>query len=187
MSNGKNEDRKPLEYYLGLHYPITLYPEEAGGFTVEVKDLPGCLSQGETVEEAYEMIAEAKELWLEVAHDYGDPIPLPSTETEYSGKTMLRMPTYLHEKLARHAKEQGTSLNQYLVSLLSERDSLNVVRSVKDELAELKAILRSQEKSQAQDQGQSAEQTSSTPQLAAEKAADYKTSDKTSEQKVVKA
>ncbi len=137
-----SENNKPLEFYLSLDYPITLYPEEAGGFTVEIKDLPGCLSQGETVEEAYEMIAEARELWIESCYEDEVPIPLPHTMATYSGKTMLRMPTYLHERLARSAKREGVSLNQYLVSVLSEQDAL---RGVKDELASIREYVEKKE------------------------------------------
>ena len=147
MSNKNNSHEKPLEFYLDLNYPITLYPEEEGGFTVEIRDLPGCLSQGETVEEAFEMIAEARELWLGVAHEYGDPIPMPSTEVEYSGKTMLRMPKYLHAKLAESAKREDCSLNQYIVTLLSERDALGVVKEVRNELADIRRQAQKKERS----------------------------------------
>lgn len=126
MNSAKETEKKSLSYYLSLDYPITFYPEEVGGFTAMVKDLPGCMSQGETLEEAHKMIAEAKELWLEVAHEYGDPIPLPHTMTTYSGKMMLRMPKYLHQRLAESAKREGVSLNQYLVALLSERSTLKL-------------------------------------------------------------
>lgn len=186
MSSNKNKNQKPLDYYLGLNYPITLYPEEAGGFTVEVKDLPGCLSQGETVEEACEMIAEARELWIEVAYDYGDPIPLPSTEIEYSGKTMLRMPTYLHQRLAENAKREGTSLNQYLVSLLSERDSLRVIQSVKDQLAELKAYITRQTSTSENEISKrelSEKKHSPTPYLVGEGDVAYNTSEQKSQRK----
>ena len=46
--------KKPetLAEYLDLSYPITLYPELDGGYTVAIVDLPGCLSQGETLAEA---------------------------------------------------------------------------------------------------------------------------------------
>lgn len=158
MSSKRETKKKSLDFYLKLNYPITLYPEEAGGFTVEVADLPGCLSQGETVEEAFEMIAEARELWIETAYEFGDPIPLPHTMATYSGKTMLRMPTYLHERLAENAKREGTSLNQYLVALLSERNALRVVQSVKDELDKLTEHI----KKQAQ---KSERETSSSPYL----------------------
>ena len=180
MSKEKTVKDKPLSFYLNRHYPTTFYPDEDGGFTVIIKDLPGCMTQGDTFEEAFAMIAEAKELWIESAYEDGVPIPPPSTEIEYSGKTMLRMPTYLHQRLAENAKKEGTSLNQYLVALLSERDSLRVIQSVKDELANLRAALQQQDQT-------SEKKPSSSPYVAAEESSTYKTSDKTSEQKAVEA
>jgi antitoxin HicB len=67
-----------LEEYLNLAYPITLYPEADGGYTVTIADLPGCISQGETLEEAVVNIQEAKAAWLETAWECKDPIPLPN-------------------------------------------------------------------------------------------------------------
>ena len=68
-----------LEYYLNLQYPVTLYPDvEQGGYVAEIKDLPGCLTQGETLEETMTNINEARELWIETAYEAGDNIPLPS-------------------------------------------------------------------------------------------------------------
>ncbi len=72
--------RPSLDYYLNLKYPIQLFPEPEGGFTVLVPDLPGCVSVGETVEEALRNIEEARQLWIESAYEHGDEIPLPSTE-----------------------------------------------------------------------------------------------------------
>ncbi|MFN5514240.1 MAG: type II toxin-antitoxin system HicB family antitoxin [Cyanobacteriota bacterium] len=72
-----------LADYLNLHYPITFYPETEGGYTVIIQDLPGCISTGETLEEAMTNILDAKQQWLETALQYGDPIPLPSTLTNH--------------------------------------------------------------------------------------------------------
>ena len=117
---------KTLEAYLALSYPITLYQEEEGGFTVEIKDLPGCISQGETLEEAYAMIADAREGWLTVAFERGLDIPLPSTETgeEYSGKFVLRVPKTLHRQLSEQAERDGSSLNGYVTALLAQQVAL---------------------------------------------------------------
>ncbi|AFZ35572.1 Uncharacterized protein family UPF0150 [Stanieria cyanosphaera PCC 7437] len=71
-------NENPLEYYLTLQYPITLYPDVEGGYVAEIKDLPGCLTQGENLEETINNINEAKELWLETAYECGDKIPLPN-------------------------------------------------------------------------------------------------------------
>jgi antitoxin HicB len=68
---------KSLDYYLSLKYPISFYPESEG-YTAIIKDLPGCMSVGETLSEAMENIEEARELWIETAYECGDEIPLPA-------------------------------------------------------------------------------------------------------------
>ncbi len=116
--------RKPLDYYLSLRYPVTLVPEEEGGYTAIVPDLPGCVTVGETAEEAMAMAEDAKRLWIEDAYESGEVIPVPSTEREYSGRLLLRMPKSLHRRLAEDAEREGISLNQYVVALLQERSVL---------------------------------------------------------------
>ncbi|MEX2247508.1 MAG: type II toxin-antitoxin system HicB family antitoxin [Dehalococcoidia bacterium] len=49
--------------------------EEDGSFVIAVPALPGCISVGETIEEALDMIADAMGGWLQVARDEGFPIP----------------------------------------------------------------------------------------------------------------
>ena len=44
---------------------VVLEPQEEGGFTIYVPSLPGCISQGETKDEALKNIKEAIELYLE--------------------------------------------------------------------------------------------------------------------------
>lgn len=119
--NQKNKqiEKPSLEYYLNLQYPVTLYPAPEGGYVAQIKDLPGCLTQGETLEETMANINEARELWIETAYEASDDIPLPSNDDSYSGKLLLRMPKSLHRRLAETAENEGVSLNQYIVSLLS--------------------------------------------------------------------
>jgi predicted RNase H-like HicB family nuclease len=70
---------KPLGYYLSLKYPMSIYPEDEGGYTVMIPDLPGCISQGETLEEALANIDESRQLWLETVYfSQKRAIPLPS-------------------------------------------------------------------------------------------------------------
>lgn len=45
---------------------VLIHPETAGGYSVSVPALPGCHSQGETMDEAMVNIREAADLWLEV-------------------------------------------------------------------------------------------------------------------------
>ena len=48
-----------------MKYRVILEPQEEGGYTVYVPALPGCVSQGETAEEALSNIKEAIEVYLE--------------------------------------------------------------------------------------------------------------------------
>ena len=75
---------KDLEYYLKLRYPVNIYPDADGGFVAEIEKLPGCLTQGETLEETMPNINEARELWLETVYENGDKIPLPNTNDNYN-------------------------------------------------------------------------------------------------------
>ena len=61
-------------------YTIVLDPDPEGGYTVTVPALPGCISQGETVEECTANAQEAIELYLEDLRASGEPIP---EETEH--------------------------------------------------------------------------------------------------------
>jgi antitoxin HicB len=56
-------------------YDVVFEPQEEGGFTAYVPDLPGCISEGETLEEATAMIQEAMALYLESRHERGWPLP----------------------------------------------------------------------------------------------------------------
>ena len=52
-----------------MRLKVLLEPSEEGGYTVYVPSLPGCISEGETVEDALTNIREAIELYLEPVED----------------------------------------------------------------------------------------------------------------------
>ena len=58
-----------------MRYSVVVHQAEEGGFWVEVPALPGCYSQGESVEEALGNVLEAIELYLEVLRDEGRDAP----------------------------------------------------------------------------------------------------------------
>jgi antitoxin HicB len=121
-------ERKSIEYYLNLRYPITIIPSEDGGYVAEIEDLLGCFTQGETPEETYANIEEARRLWIEVAYEDGQDIPEPHDKQGYSGNFIVRGPRSLHRKLDQLAKREGVSLNQYLVSTLSHSVGMDEAR-----------------------------------------------------------
>lgn len=65
-------------------YRINLRKEEEGGYTVFVPSLPGCITYGETVDEAIDMAKEAIELYIEELQDRGENIPDDSNLLEYT-------------------------------------------------------------------------------------------------------
>lgn len=52
-----------------MRLKVVLEPSEEGGFTAYVPSLPGCISEGDSVEEAMANIREAIELYLEPVED----------------------------------------------------------------------------------------------------------------------
>lgn len=128
-------EAKPLEYYLGKNYPVTLHRAEEGGFAAEIEDLQGCFTQGETIEEVIENIEEARQLWINAAYEDGVEIPIPRTDEEYSGKFLTRITKSLHRRLAEQARYEGVSLNLYVESILSSGVSTqNTIEKLSAEL-----------------------------------------------------
>lgn len=136
--------RKPLDYYLSLDYSFQALADPEGGFVVVFPDLPGCMTQAETLPELAEMAAEAKALWIEAEYDRTGEIPLPSYPEEYSGKFNLRLPRSLHRRLAEAAARDEVSLNQLVVGLLSEGLACNAARAELEQLATEQAAMRAE-------------------------------------------
>jgi predicted RNase H-like HicB family nuclease len=112
---------KDLKYYKGLNYKIEIVEDKTeGGFIFNIPDLPGCLTCCDNLSEGYELIRDAKELWLKAALESGQPINEPVCESNFFGQFKLRLPKSLHKKLVYGAKSEGTSVNQYCVYLLSK-------------------------------------------------------------------
>lgn len=113
--------KKDIHYYMSLPYTVLLKASPDGGYGVSIAELPGCISQGETIDEAIRMIEDAKLCWLETALEEGHEIPEPAGVggEDYSGKFVVRVPKSLHRDLVRKAKEENVSLNQLTTYLLS--------------------------------------------------------------------
>ena len=58
--------------------------EAEGGYTAIVPSLPGCITYGDTIEEAIEMAKEAIELYIESLREHGDEIPTEKGMLEYT-------------------------------------------------------------------------------------------------------
>lgn len=67
-----------------MTYRILLNPEPEGGYTMTVPALPGCVTYGESIDEAMSMAKEAIELYIERLVAHNEPIPDESNTLEYS-------------------------------------------------------------------------------------------------------
>ncbi len=113
-----------IEDYMKLPYKMEIVEDkDEGGYVVSFPDLKGCITTGETIESAISMADDAKKAWLEAALDEGYEIPLPESDSNYSGQFKFRMPKSLHRSLAEHAKQEGISMNQYCIYLLTKLDT----------------------------------------------------------------
>lgn len=121
----KKEKQKTLDDYMKLPYKMEIVPDiEEGGYVVSFPELPGCFSVGENMEDTIANAMDAKRAWLEDALEDGIRIAIPEKKEEYSGQFKLRMPKSLHRQLAERSKQEGISMNQYCVYLLSRNDAL---------------------------------------------------------------
>jgi len=113
-------------------YPFTirqLLQEEGSGFLIEYPDLPGCMSDGESIEEAIENGKDAVRAWIEAAQLMNRPIPVPGGLESQSGKWVQRVPKSIHLRLVNRAKEEGVSLNTLVITLLTESLSREILYS----------------------------------------------------------
>jgi len=108
-----------MTFYLSLQYPITIHSDPEGGYVAEIEELAGCMTQAETLDEVFKAVEDARQLWIKTAYDEGQNIPLPRDMEEHGGKFLVRIPKSLHRALARAAKREDVSLNQYVTSLLT--------------------------------------------------------------------
>ena len=118
---------KTIDEYLALPYRMEIVEDSGeGGYAISFPDLPGCLTCGETIEEAVKNAEDAKREWIASALEEGITVYEPNDLQSYSGQFKLRIPKSLHRSLTEHAKREGVSMNQYCVYLLSRNDAIAV-------------------------------------------------------------
>ena len=101
-------------------YPFTVRPlskDEGGGYLVEYPDLPGCMSDGETVEEAIFNGRAALIDCMEVFKESGHKLPKPPIE---AAQWRQRVPRTLYSKLTKQAENEGVSINSLVTAIIAE-------------------------------------------------------------------
>ena len=117
-----NEIEQTAADYLKQPYSRVVIPdEESGTYTGQILEFPGCFSEGNSAQEAYDRLEEAALSWLQAALDLGQEIPPPALVHDYGGRVALRLPKSLHRQAAIAAERDGTSLNQFMVATIAEK------------------------------------------------------------------
>ena len=111
--------KEDLNFYLSLPYTIEVSRDvdDVDGSEVwfaRVAELPGCMTEADTIAEVGEMILDAMSAWIQSALEDGDPVPEPRPEESFSGKFVTRVPRSLHRQLSEAAAREGVSLNAFI-------------------------------------------------------------------------
>lgn len=112
---------RTLEDYLKFPYRMEIVPDTLEeGYAVSFPELPGCITCGDTMEEALRNAEDAKKVWLQACLEDGIPIPEPDMDFAVSDKEILWIPKPLHKKLLVKAAEEGISADTYGADILSK-------------------------------------------------------------------
>ena len=100
------------------YFAYCLAEDEGGGWLITFPDLPGCMSDGKTPEEAMANGKDAVAAWLQAVKESGREVPRPGELP--SGKFIARIPRSLHARLTARAKQEGVSMNALVSAFLAE-------------------------------------------------------------------
>ncbi|MCL2012869.1 MAG: type II toxin-antitoxin system HicB family antitoxin [Cystobacterineae bacterium] len=104
-------------------YPFEIRPlseEDGGGFLISFPDIPGCISDGDTEEEAIANGRDALKGTLLTLKAEGFPVPKPNSGGIASGKFVTRVPKTIHAQLSARAKSEGVSLNSLVLAFIAD-------------------------------------------------------------------
>lgn len=110
----------PFEAYGHVIAPLS--EDDGGGYMITLPDLPGCMSDGETMEEALANGRDAFNSWVAAQVDMKREIPAP-THYDEEGKPVKfvqRLPRSIHASLQARAKAEGVSINTLVLTLIAE-------------------------------------------------------------------
>lgn len=124
-----------------LVYPACFYLEENGGYSVEVPDLKGCVTQGDSLEEAIQMAEDAALGWLLTSVEDGEDLPKPSQiqEIELEQKDafvsllLLDLTAYTQKYGARKSVKKTLTIPMWL-NERAEKCGINFSKTLQDAL-----------------------------------------------------
>ncbi len=107
--------KAPIKYKIDISWS-----DEDKCYVARVPELPGCVTDGISIEEAAANAHEAIDVYLESLDSEGKPLPPALASKKFSGKIPLRIDPFLHRNLAICANAEGESLNQFIEKRLKK-------------------------------------------------------------------
>lgn len=124
-------------------YTATFVPDEDGTkFYCRVPDLPGCITTGDSIEDAIEMITDAASGWLVVAEDEGNDIPVATPQCnldipDNATCSIIRIDTFAYRAATdTKAVRKNVSLPAWMAAL-AEKRGVNCSQVLQDGLMQL--------------------------------------------------
>ena len=108
----------PIELVEKYTYRVG-WSEENGVHIARCLEFPSLTAHGNTPETALAEIKNAVSASVEWMQEEGETPPIPFGITRYKGSLTLRVPPSVHRDLVIRSAEEGVSLNQYILSLIS--------------------------------------------------------------------
>lgn len=139
-----------LAYYLEKYYRVEIKEipdEDGGGFVASLPQFghSGIIADGDTPEEAIQELEKVKALRFKNYLEEGLEIPVPEDElsvNDFSGRFVIRMPSFLHRDLAEEAKKSGVSLNLLINNFLSSGLEIKKTFSYVEEIKQTIELVR---------------------------------------------
>ena len=122
----------PERFKMKLIYPaiFTPFEDKEGGFTVEVPDLPGCVTEGDSLAEAFEMGIDAASGWILTELEEGNTYPAASDISKikvpkgsFSSLLLLDMDSYA-KKYGKKTVRKNITLEAWL-NTFGEKNNIN--------------------------------------------------------------
>jgi predicted RNase H-like HicB family nuclease len=114
-----------------------VWSDEDECYIATIPEFSGLSAFGDTQEDAIQEALVALEGFVEVYREDNVPLPIPKTHKPHSGQTRLRLPKSLHAILVEEAKNEGVSLNTYILNLLARRHEQNKTDTLLDKIEEI--------------------------------------------------
>lgn len=124
-----------------LVYPACFYQEEDGGYSVEVPDLKGCITQGDSLEEVIQMAEDAALGWLLTSVEDGEDLPKPSdikniklqNEEGFVSLLLLDLTAYSQKYSSRKSVKKTLTIPTWL-NERAEKCGINFSKTLQDAL-----------------------------------------------------